>query len=487
MKAYTNTLYFILQLSIKQLYPTKLLVLDYVLPNGMYGEVREHGVEGDGTPWEIQLSPEEVNNIKQRCLEIIAQDLPITQKRLSKDEASALFLKNGQVEKSRLALSSSSDFVNVDFLDGYPDTFYGPQLSSTGKITHFDLVPFSYGFCLQLNDHKYQNKLSAVFKENANWNSIMGASGAGSLNNKLRDGKGKNIIQIAEALHEKKYASIADMIYQRKDNVKLVLIAGPSSSGKTTTSKRIELQCRVLGIKPVVIAMDNYFVERERTPKDEKGDYNFEHIDALDRKLLSKQLNALFNGEEVIIPTFNFKEGRPIYTGEKTRLHENEIIIMEGIHALNPLLIEDIDPKQIFRIYASALTSLSLDENNCIHTTDNRLLRRMIRDNRTRGVSPEGTILRWQSVRNGEEVNIFPFQENSDVMFNSALLFELPLLKHYATPLLENIASSSPAYEEAQRLLNFLSHFHELSQEEIAIIPPTSIMREFIGGSSFDY
>lgn len=495
-RTYSRTLSFILQKSVSELYPDKKLSLDYTLPNGLYGEVREIEKEEDGTPYEIQLSPQEVNKIKNRMLEIINKNLPFTKEKINKEEAAKLFLDNGRKEKAAIASNSPKFFVSVYYLDGYADTFYGPLLSSTGQITLFDLIPYNYGFCIQLpssydpitlNSQRYQDKLSAVLKENSNWCSIIGANGVGTLNTALKYGYAGEVIQIAEALHERKYALIADKIFEKKDNVKLVLIAGPSSSGKTTTSKRLALQCKVLGLNPIVIAMDNYFVSRDKTPKDKNGKYDFEHIDALDRELLNNQLNDLFAGKEVELPTFDFKKGEPFFSGEKTVLHESDIIIMEGIHALNPKLTEHINQKHIFKIFASALTSLSLDENNNISTSDNRLLRRMIRDNNTRGISPEDTILRWKSVRNGEEKNIFPYQENSDVMFNSSLLFELPLLKYYATPLLHRIDPCSPAYVESIRLLKFLSYFGELTPKEIDTIPPTSVMREFIGGSTFKY
>ena len=303
----------------------------------------------------------------------------------------------------------------------------------------------------------------------------------------VQSGYTSQMIQIAEALHERKYGAIADMIYARKERVKLVLIARPSSSGKTTTSKRIALHLRVLGLTPVVIAMDNYFVNREDTPLDEDGKYDFESIHAMDLELLNKQLNQLFNGEEIELPKFNFAEGKRFYDGEKIKLGPTDILIMEGIHALNPELTEDIENDKKFKVYASALTPLSIDENNYISTTDNRMLRRMVRDNNFRGTSAEETILRWQSVRNGEYKNIFPYQENADAMFNSSLIYELPLLKTYAEPLLRRIAPTSPAYAESLRLLKFLSYIVGMDNNEQNGIPPTSVLREFIGNSTFSY
>lgn len=319
-------------------------------------------------------------------------------------------------------------------------------------------------------------------KEHSDWCSVMGVKGVGTLNKKVLSGEIIDLINLSEALHERKYADIADQIYARRGSVKIVFIAGPSSSGKTSTSKRLALQCRILGLNPKVIELDNYFVEREFTPKDENGDYDFECLGAMDLKLLGQQLNDLLAGKQVEIPRFDFKEGRKFFEGNFMQLHEKDILIMEGIHALNPAMIPDVDNSKVFRVYASALTSLSIDENNNISTSDNRMLRRMIRDNRTRGIVPENTITMWQSVRRGENRNIFPFQENADAVFNSAHIFELPVLKYYAEPLLRRIAPSSPAYTEASRMLKFLDYIVALTPAEMAAIPPTSILREFIDG-----
>ena len=312
----------------------------------------------------------------------------------------------------------------------------------------------------------------------------MGVKSLGALNKVVQNGDIVDLINLSEALHERKYAEIADMIYSRRDNVKIVFIAGPSSSGKTSTSKRLAIQCRILGLNPKVIELDNYFVNREDTPKDENGEYDFEALEAMDLKFLGQQLNDLLDGKEVEVPKFNFKTGQRYFDGNIMKLEDKDILIMEGIHALNPAMIPDVDQSKVFRVYASALTSLSVDENNNISTADNRLMRRMIRDNRTRGMVPEETIMRWPSVRRGENRNIFPFQENADAIFNSAHIFELPVLKYYAEPLLRRILPSSPAYTEATRILKFLSYIIELSPAEIAAIPPTSILREFIAGQT---
>ncbi|MBR0322480.1 MAG: nucleoside kinase, partial [Bacteroidales bacterium] len=311
-----------------------------------------------------------------------------------------------------------------------------------------------------------------------------GVGGVGALNERVLNGKIIELINLSEAFQEKKFADIAKQIYDRRGSVKIVFIAGPSSSGKTSSSKRLALQCRNLGLNPKVIELDNYFVEREQTPRDENGEYDFECLGAMDLKLLGEQLNALLEGKEVEIPRFDFKEGRKLFEGKMMHLQDKDILIMEGIHALNPAMIPDVDSSKVFRVYVSALTSLSLDENNNISTSDNRMLRRMIRDNRTRGIIPEETITRWASVRRGENRNIFPFQENADAVLNSAHIFELPILKYYAEPLLRRIAPSSPAFVEAARMLKFLDSITALSPAEIAAVPPTSILREFIDGQT---
>ena len=373
------------------------------------------------------------------------------------------------------------------------DTFHGPLVPSTGKIKNFDLIQFRQGFCLQLplmNDftkitpmHR-QSKIASTLEEYSQWCDIMGIHGVGDLNRAIHEGHAVKLINIAEALHERRYADIADMIYKRRGQVKVVFIAGPSSSGKTSSSLRLALQCMVLGLKPKVIELDNYFVDREHTPKDEDGEYDFESLYAMDLDFLNQQLNELIDGKEVEIPKYDFKSGTRTFTGKRMRLGEKDILIMEGIHALDPKMIPDVDQSKVFKVYASALTSLNLDENNDISTSDNRLLRRMVRDNRVRGITPESTIERWNSVRRGEERNIFPYQENADALFNSALIFELPMLKYYAEPLLMRIAPNSPAYTEAVRLLKFLRYIVALQPSEIEAIPPTSIMREFIGGQT---
>lgn len=484
-RPYIRTLMFILQKAVCELYPDNTLFLDFALPIGLYGELKG-----------MIITPEVVAKIKGKMEEIVAEDIPIREDFLPVQDAIKVFEGNNQIEKATIAKTSSIPFVKVYELDGRIDTFYGYTLPSTGAVKVFDIIPYLSGFCLVypsmdnpevVNKTIAQDKLARVFKEHSRWCKVLGVNGIGSLNTALMQGRAKELIQLAEALDEHSYTEIADEIANRQDKVRLVLIAGPSSSGKTTTSKRISLHLRVNGINPVVLELDNYFVNRDRTPRDAKGDYDFESLYALDIEFLNHQLEQLFAGEEVEVPRYDFVTGARIFEGKKLQLKENDVLVMEGIHALNPELTKGIPNSQKYRVYASALTSLSLDENNNISTSDNRLLRRMVRDNQYRGISPEGTIMRWSSVRAGEMKNIFPYQEEADAMFNSALIYELPMLKTFAEPLLRSVSPDSPAYPEAVRLLFFLHYIQPLTPSEIDAIPPTSILREFIGGSSFSY
>ena len=492
-RTYIRSLCFVLQKVVHEMFPDKVLAIDYALPSGHYCEIRERKVLEDGRPHVYFVTDAELEAIQARMKEIVAADLPFTKKMMAMDDAAELFEANGQREKARLLKTLGRFHYNVYWLDGLADTFYGPLTTSTGCLTTFDISGFNDGFCLQypmdgdpgkVLPMKRQSKLATALKEHSDWCSVMGVKGVGTLNRKVLSGEIVDLINLSEALHERKYADIADQIYARRGSVKIVFIAGPSSSGKTSTSKRLAIQCRILGLNPKVIELDNYFVDREFTPRDEKGEYDFEALGAMDLDFLGKQLNELLEGREVEIPRFDFKEGRRYFNGDMMQLHEKDILIMEGIHALNPAMIPGVDSSKVFRVYASALTSLSIDENNNISTSDNRMLRRMIRDNRTRGVIPEETIMRWQSVRRGENRNIFPFQENADAVFNSAHIFELPVLKYYAEPLLRRISPNSPAYTEASRMLKFLDYIVALSPAEIAAIPPTSILREFIAGQT---
>lgn len=492
-RTYLRSLCFVLQNAVRELFPDKVLIIDHSLPSGLYCNICDVELREDGRRVPVRLSDADLAAIRSRMHEIVDADMPFIKKKMEASAAEALFEKNNQPDKAELQKSLGKFICSVYFLDGQVDTFHGPLLPSTGYLKVFDLLPFANGFCLQFPSEgdfskvipvKTQSKIAATLAAYSDWCSIVRVNGIGTLNRAITEGNAVRLINLSEALHERKYAAIADQIFARRDKVKAVFIAGPSSSGKTSSSLRLALQCRVLGMVPKVIELDNYFVDREHTPKDSDGNYDFEALEAMDLKLLNSQLNDLFAGKEVELPKFDFKEGRSIPSGKRISLGDKEILIMEGIHALDPAMVPDVDNSRIFRVYASALTSLNIDENNNISTSDNRLLRRMVRDNRVRGITPEETIMRWQSVRRGENRNIFPFQENADASFNSALLYELPMLKYYAEPLLRRIAPSSPAYTEAIRLLKFLDYIVALSPDEIAAIPPTSIMREFIGGQT---
>ena len=492
-RTYIRSLCFVLQKVVREMFPDKVLAIDYSLPSGLYCEIREIAALESGRPNVYFVTDAEIEEIEARMRSVVEADLPFRKVMLDADEAIGIFEGNHQVEKVQLLKSLGRFRYNVYFLDGDGDTFYGPLTPSTGCLDTFALIGFNDGFCLQypmfgdpdkVLPLKRQSKLATALKNHSDWCSIMGVRGVGKLNEAVKSGSVVDLINLSEALHERMYADIADQIFARQGSVKIVFIAGPSSSGKTSTSKRLALQCRILGMNPKVIELDNYFVDREHTPRDENGDYDFEALGAMDLDFLGKQLNELLEGKEVEIPRFDFKEGKRYFNGSFMQLHEKDILIMEGIHALNPAMIPGVDPSKVFRVYASALTSLSIDENNNISTSDNRMLRRMIRDNRTRGIVPEDTIMRWASVRRGENKNIFPYQENADAVFNSAHIFELPVLKYYAEPLLRRISPLSPAYTEAVRLLKFLGYIVALTPEEIAVIPPTSILREFIDGQT---
>ena len=492
-RTYVRSLSFVLQNVVREMFPDKVLSIDYSLPSGLYCEIRENTSQEDGRPKVYFVTDEEIAAIKVRMREIVEADLPFTKKMLSLEETVRVYTEHRQKEKANLAKTLGRFNYSVYYLDGQADTFYGPLAPSTRFLKTFDLMGYNDGFCLQypmdgspdkVLSMKRQSKLANALKEHSDWCHIQGVGGVGALNERVLNGKIIELINLSEAFQEKKFADIAKQIYDRRGSVKIVFIAGPSSSGKTSSSKRLALQCRNLGLNPKVIELDNYFVERAQTPRDENGEYAFECLGAMDLKLLGEQLNALLDGKEVEIPRFDFKAGKKLFEGKMMHLQDKDILIMEGIHALNPAMIPDVDSSKVFRVYVSALTSLSLDENNNISTSDNRMLRRMIRDNRTRGIIPEETITRWASVRRGENRNIFPFQENADAVLNSAHIFELPILKYYAEPLLRRIAPSSPAFVEAARMLKFLDSITALSPAEIAAVPPTSILREFIDGQT---
>ena len=492
-RCYLRSLCFVLQNAVRELYPEKVLVVDHSLPSGLYCEIHEKTRMEDGRSKVCFVTDEEIDAIKAKMKEIIAKDLPFTKVMMNSEEAEAIFLANNQPMKAELQRSIGAFICSVYFLDGKADTMHGPLIPSTGFLKTFDITGVGQGFCLQgpmMTDFtkvmpmKRQTKIATTLKEYSNWCSIIGIESVGTLNSAIKAGRAVEIINLAEAQHERAYARIADKIYENRGAKRIVMIAGPSSSGKTSSSLRIALQCKVLGLRPKVIELDNYFVNRDMTPRDEDGKLDFESLRAMDLEFLNMQLNELLEGKEVEIPKYDFKSGCRTFVGNKLHLEDKDILIMEGIHALNPEMTPAVDDSKIFRVYASALTSLNIDENVNLSTSDNRLLRRMVRDNRVRGISPEKTILLWDSVRRGESRNIFPFQENADALFNSALIFELPMLKYYAEPLLRRISPCSPAYTETVRLLKFLDYIVALQPDEIAAIPPTSIMREFIGGQT---
>jgi len=481
-RTYIRSLCFLAQRAVRSLFPDRVFKINHSLPSGLYCKLRGE-----------RISDPDIGRLKEEMRRLVAENLPFTHHSVRTDEAIALFEGQQQPLKADLLRSVGRFFTEVDYLDGVADNFYGALVPSTGYLEVFDLMPFHHGFCLQYPSdeditrplsRQKQIRFTTTLKDYGYWCKDSGIVSVAALNKRLLEGRAVELINLCEARQERKYAEVADRIFAERERIRIVFLAGPSSSGKTSSSLRVAQQLKVLGLNPKVIELDNYFVERERTPVDADGQYDFEALGAMDLELLGQHLNALLAGEEIEIPRYDFKQGRPFFEGKRMHLEEKDILVMEGIHALDPAMVPTVDPTRIFRIYASALTSLKLDENCCISTTDNRLLRRMVRDNRVRGIVPEETILRWPSVRRGEGRWIFPFQENADVQFNSALLYELPLLRYYAEPLLLRILPSSPAYPEARRLLKFLGYIVALTPNEIAAIPPTSILREFIGGQT---
>ena len=481
-RTYLRSLSFLAQRAARTLFPDRKFKINHSLPSGLYCKLRGE-----------RITDEQIMALREEMRRLVAQDLPFTMKVLPAYEAIELFESQNQDLKADLIRTVGQFYCKVNYLDGVADNFYGALVPSTGYLEVFDLMPFHHGFCLMYPSdeditrtipRQKQMKLTATLKDYGHWCKTTGVVSVGALNRRLLGGGAVELINLCEARQERAYGALADRIYAQRDHVKIVFIAGPSSSGKTSSSLRVAQQLKVLGMNPKVIELDNYFVERERTPLDSDGNLDFEALEAMDLELLGQHLNDLLEGKEVEIPRYDFKQGRPFFEGNMMHLEENDILVMEGIHALDPNMVPSVDQSRIFRIYASALTSLKLDENCCISTTDNRLLRRMVRDNRVRGITPEDTILRWPSVRRGEGKHIFPFQENADAQFNTALLYELPMLRYYAEPLLRRILPSSPAFSEARRLLKFLDFIVALQPQEIEAIPPTSIMREFIGGQT---
>ena len=481
-RAYTRTLFFVLCKAVQDIYPNTDVVIDIPVSNGFYVDIRL------GRP----VVDEDVNILRRRMQEIIDSKMPIRRFTVPTEEAIALFQEKGDVEKVKLLRTSGSIYTTYYKIGEYVDYYYGTLLTNTSQLYLFGLEKYYDGMLLripsvsnpdELGEMTRQDKMFDIFKEHHRWQEILGIRTVGDFNQAIDVGHTTDIINISEALQEKKLANIAEEIASRK-GVKLVLLAGPSSSGKTTSCKRLSIQLAVNGLKPLQISLDDYFVDRDKTPKDENGEFDFESIYALNLDLLNEQFNALFRGEEVELPKYDFPSGKSVKSGKKLKLEPNNVLVVEGIHALNPELTAHVPEEQIFRVYASALTTILLDNHNYIPTTDNRLLRRIIRDYKYRGVSAQETIRRWPSVRSGENKWIFPFQENADAMLNTAMLYELSVLKMQAEPLLQQVPENCEEFAEAYRLLKFLKYFKGIPYNNL---PPTSLLREFLGGSSFHY
>ena len=481
-RAYTRTLFFVLCKAVQDIYPNTDVVIDIPVFNGFYVDIRL------GRP----VVDEDVNILRRRMQEIIDSKMPIRRFTVPTEVAIALFQEKGDVEKVKLLRTSGSIYTTYYKIGEYVDYYYGTLLTNTSQLYLFGLEKYYDGMLLRipsvcnpdvLGEMTRQDKMFDIFKEHHRWQEILGIRTVGDFNQAIDAGHATDIINISEALQEKKLAKIAEEIASR-EGVKLVLLAGPSSSGKTTSCKRLSIQLAVNGLKPLQISLDDYFVDRDKTPKDENGEFDFESIYALNLDLLNEQFNALFRGEEVELPKYDFPSGKSVKSGKKLKLEPNNVLVVEGIHALNPELTAHVPEEQIFRVYASALTTILLDNHNYIPTTDNRLLRRIIRDYKYRGVSAQETIRRWPSVRAGENRWIFPFQENADAMLNTAMLYELSVLKMQAEPLLQQVPENCEEFAEAYRLLKFLKYFKGIPYNNL---PPTSLLREFLGGSSFHY
>lgn len=479
---YTRSVFFVLCKAVKDIWPKSHVVIDIPVSNGYYCDLRI------GRP----VTEEDVAKVKARMDEIIAAAMPIRRHESVTEKAIKLFSDLGDTAKVKLLQTTGRLYTTYYDIDGYYDFYYGSLLTNTKQIYLYGLDKYYDGMLLRtpttadpskLPEMIRQDKLFEIFKEHHHWQDVMEIRTVGDFNNAVATDHSIDLINISEALQEKKIAHIADEIAQRK-GVKLILLAGPSSSGKTTTCKRLSIQLIANGLRPLQISLDDYFVDREQSPRDENGDYDFESIHALNLKLINEQFNALFHGEEVELPRYDFPTGKSVKSGNKLKMEDNNVLVVEGIHALNPELTSQIPEELKYRVYVSALTTILLDDHNYIPTTDNRLLRRIIRDYKYRGVDARETIRRWPSVRAGENKWIFPFQENADVMFNSAMLFELAVIKQQAEPLLEQVPENCPEYSEAYRLLKFLKYIKPIPNTDI---PPTSLLREFLGGSSFKY
>lgn len=486
MRTYVRSLFFVLVKAVEELYPQGNISLEHPISKGYFCKLHI-----DRT-----IGLDDVQRIKQKMQEIIAADIPYTRTESHTEEVVRLFEKQGMMDKARLLDTYGQLYSYYYQLGDTVDCYYSSLVPSTGYIRLFDIVKYYDGLLLRIPSRENptkleevvkQEKMLEVFQEYHRWNQILGISTVGDLNVACNEGHATDLINVSEALQEKKIAQIADEITHRNQDgqrVKLVLISGPSSSGKTTFSKRLSIQLMTNGLKPYPISLDDYFVNRNDTPLDENGKHDFESLYAVDLPFFEEQLTTLLNGGEVELPRYNFTTGKREMSGKKLRIDEHMILIIEGIHALNPALTPHIPNENKYKVYVSALTTILLDNHNYIPTTDNRLLRRIIRDYKYRSYSAEETIARWPSVRAGEEKWIFPYQENADAMFNSALLFELAVLKDYVEPILRKVPNRCPEYSEAHRLLRFLNYFVSVQDKEL---PPTSLLREFLGGSSFQY
>lgn len=486
MRTYVRSLCFILVKAVEDLYPCATISLEHPISKGYFCKLHI-----DRT-----IGLDDVSRIKQRMTEIIKEDIPITRHESRTENIIRIFQERGMNDKVKLLSTSGKLYSFYYKLGDTVDCYYSSLVPSTGYIKKFDIVKYYDGLLLRIPDKKdpekmgeiiKQEKMLEVFQEHHRWNEILGVSTVGDFNVLCNEGHATDLINVSEALQERKIVKIADEIAARQNGnnrIKLVLISGPSSSGKTTFSKRLSIQLMTNGLKPYPVSLDDYFVNRDDTPIDENGQHDYESLYAVDLPFFKHQLDTLLNGGEIELPKFNFASGMRESSGKKLKLEDNMILILEGIHALNPELTPNISDENKYKVYVSALTTILLDKHNYIPTTDNRLLRRIIRDAKYRGSSAESTIARWPSVRAGEEKWIFPYQENADAMFNSALLFELAVIKDHIEPILRKVPNCSPEYSEAHRLLHFLSYFVSIQDTEL---PPTSLLREFLGGSSFEY
>ena len=484
LRTYVRSLCHIFSKAVYDIWPTATLNLEHPVSKGYYCVIHNGK----------NIDLETIEKIKKRMWELIDADLPFLHKSVRTVDAAVLFRERGMNDKARLIEKAGWPYTSYYELEGYINFFYGCLTPSTGYIQLFDLEPYMDGVLLRIPKQTdpmelqpviKQDKMFEAYKEHLTLQRTVGLDNVGDLNLAIEKGRSQDIILVSEAMQEKQVAKIAEKIADGyKEGIRIVLISGPSSSGKTTFCKRLQVQLTTNLLHPVGISLDDYFLNREDTPKDEHGEYDFESLYALDLPYFNKDLKKLLSGEEIELPSFNFESGRRIFKGKKLKLRENSILVIEGIHALNPELTEFIDDKYKYRVYVSVLTSISLDNHNWIPTTDNRLLRRIIRDYRFRGYSAEDTINRWPSVRRGEDKWIFPYQENADAMFNSAMLYELAALRKYAEPILAQVPESNKANAEAYRLLRFLRYFNYIPTEEL---PGTSLLREFLGGGSFKY